>query len=104
MLQMYSKALVILPYLSVVAEKTEHLTGILRAMRCKVKGYMGNDESGTALSARYELLDQPSGCKLVCQLLLLPCCMVEGKGPAVTHTSHMTPSRCIRIQHSVHLP
>lgn len=58
MLQMYSKALVILPYLSVVAEKTEHLTGILRAMRCKVKGYMGNDESGTALSARYELLDQ----------------------------------------------
>ena len=56
---MYSKALVILPYLSVVAEKTEHLTGILRAMRCKVKGYMGNDESGTALSARYELLDQP---------------------------------------------
>ena len=50
---MYSKALIILPYLSVVAEKTEHLTGILRAMKCKVKGYMGNDESGTALSARY---------------------------------------------------
>ena len=59
MLQMYSKALVILPYLSVVAEKTEHLTGILRAMRCKVKGYMGNDESGTALSARYVLPEDP---------------------------------------------
>ena len=49
---MFDKALVILPYLSVVAEKTEHLTGILREMKCKVKGYMGDDDSGTPLSPR----------------------------------------------------
>ncbi|KAL0029501.1 hypothetical protein WJX77_012503 [Trebouxia sp. C0004] len=47
---MYSKALVILPYVSVVAEKTEHLTTILAAMRCKVKGYYGSGEGGTPLA------------------------------------------------------
>ena len=88
MLQMHSKALVILPYLSVVAEKTEHLTGILRAMRCKVKGYMGNDESGTALSARYALLGEP-------QLGLqfdkpVPFALEAVTGP-VCYTSLMTP-------------
>lgn len=52
-LQMYSKALVILPYISVVAEKTEHLTSILKEMKCKVKGYTGGDESGTPLAPRF---------------------------------------------------
>ncbi|DBA82486.1 TPA: hypothetical protein ACH3X2_000714 [Trebouxia sp. C0005] len=47
---MYSKALVVLPYVSVVAEKTEHLTTILAAMRCKVKGYYGSGEGGTPLA------------------------------------------------------
>lgn len=50
MMQMYSKALVVLPYVSVVAEKTEHLTTILAAMRCKVKGYYGSGEGGTPLA------------------------------------------------------
>jgi len=49
-MQMYSKALVVLPYVSVVAEKTEHLTTILAAMRCKVKGYYGSGEGGTPLA------------------------------------------------------
>ena len=48
--QMYSKALVILPYISVVTEKTEHLTAILEAMECRVKGYFGAGESGTPLA------------------------------------------------------
>lgn len=50
LVQMYSKALVVLPYVSVVAEKTEHLTTILAAMRCKVKGYYGSGEGGTPLA------------------------------------------------------
>lgn len=49
-MQMYSKALVILPYVSVVAEKTEHLTTILKAMKCKVKGYFGSGEGGAPLA------------------------------------------------------
>ena len=49
-MQMYSKALVILPYISVVAEKTEHLTAILGVMKCKVKGYFGTGEGGTPLA------------------------------------------------------
>ena len=48
--QMYSKALVILPYISVVAEKTEHLTTVLKAMKCKVKGYFGVGEGGVPLA------------------------------------------------------
>lgn len=48
--QMYSKALVILPYISVVAEKTEHLTSILKAIKCKVKGYFGTGEGGMPLA------------------------------------------------------
>ncbi len=50
LMQMYSKVLVVLPYVSVVAEKTEHLTTILAAMRCKVKGYYGSGEGGTPLA------------------------------------------------------
>ncbi len=49
-LQRYQKALFVLPYVSVVVEKTEHLTTILAAMKCKVKGYFGNNETGTPLS------------------------------------------------------
>ena len=48
--QMYSKALVILPYISVVAEKTDHLTTVLKAMKCKVKGYFGTGEGGVPLA------------------------------------------------------
>lgn len=49
-MQMYSKALVVLPYISVVAEKTEHLTKVLKAMKCKVKGYFGSGEGGVPLA------------------------------------------------------
>ena len=48
--QMYSRALVVLPYISVVAEKTEHLTTVLKAMKCKVKGYFGTGEGGVPLA------------------------------------------------------
>lgn len=48
--QRYSKALVVLPYISVVAEKTEHLTTVLKAMKCKVKGYFGTGEGGVPLA------------------------------------------------------
>ncbi len=47
---MYSKALVVLPYISVVAEKTEHLITVLAAMKCKVKGYFSSGEGGTPLA------------------------------------------------------
>ena len=51
-MQVYSKALVVLPYISVVAEKTEHLTTVLKAMKCKVKGYFGTGEGGVPLAPR----------------------------------------------------
>lgn len=43
------RALIVLPYISVVAEKAEHLAPIMAAMRCSVKGYHGNQE-GTPLA------------------------------------------------------
>ncbi|KAK9815292.1 hypothetical protein WJX72_001157 [[Myrmecia] bisecta] len=53
-MQRYGRALFVLPYVSVVAEKTAHLSTILQAMNCKVKGYMGNDDAGMPLAPRGE--------------------------------------------------
>lgn len=44
-----------LPYISIVAEKTEHLTTILAPLGCAgVKGFCGSEEGGTALGPRGE--------------------------------------------------
>jgi hypothetical protein len=45
------RALVILPYISVVAEKAAHLSGLVRGLRWVVRGYMGASQ-GTPLSKR----------------------------------------------------
>ena len=46
------KALLILPFVALVREKTAQLTDILSAMNCSVKGYFEQDETGTPLSER----------------------------------------------------
>ena len=47
--QEWKHALVILPYISVVAEKTAHLADILRSTGCACKGFYGHNERGTPL-------------------------------------------------------
>lgn len=37
-LQKYGRALVVLPYASIVSEKTEHLSAVLKPMHATVKG------------------------------------------------------------------
>ena len=54
-LQAYGRALVVLPYISIVAEKTEHLSCVLAPLGCAgVKGFYGNEEGGAALGPRGE--------------------------------------------------
>lgn len=50
--QRYGRALVILPYISIVLEKMQHLEEVLAPMRCTVKGYCGGEESGQPLAPR----------------------------------------------------
>ncbi len=50
--QKYGRALVILPYISIVNEKTEHLARVLQPMHATVKGYFGSEESGSPLAPR----------------------------------------------------
>jgi hypothetical protein len=52
------RALIVLPYISVVAEKAEHLAPIMAAMRCSVKGYHGNQE-GTPLAPQVRRVTSP---------------------------------------------
>jgi hypothetical protein len=52
LLQEWKHALFVLPYISVVAEKTAHLTDILRSSGCSCKGFYGNAERGTPLQAK----------------------------------------------------
>eukprot|EP00798_Chlamydomonas_sp_ICE-L_P011821 gene11821-33942_t len=47
------RALVVLPYISIVNEKTDHLSHVLAPMGCRVKGYCGMD-SGCPLSRKDE--------------------------------------------------
>ena len=49
-LQCFKKALVILPYISIVAEKTATLEGLLASAGCKVRGYFGSGGTGTPLA------------------------------------------------------
>lgn len=51
-LQRYARALVVLPYVSIVNEKAEHLARVLAPMGASVKGYFGTEESGSALAPR----------------------------------------------------
>ncbi|KXZ49542.1 hypothetical protein GPECTOR_20g396 [Gonium pectorale] len=50
------RALLVLPYVSIVSEKTEHLTRVLAPMRARVRGYTGADQTGTPLSAPDEVV------------------------------------------------
>ena len=52
------RALFVLPYVSVVAEKTAHLTEVLKPMGCKVKGYCG-PTTGIPLAPRVSHLSDP---------------------------------------------
>lgn len=54
-MQEWKFALFVLPYISVVAEKTAHLTDILKATGCQCKGFFGNAENGTPLQPGYVL-------------------------------------------------
>lgn len=58
--QEWKFALFVLPYISVVAEKTAHLTDILRSTGCKCKGFFGNAESGMPLQPGYCSVIHPS--------------------------------------------
>ena len=49
-MQGFKRALVILPYVSIVAEKTATLTPMLQSVGLQVKGYFGSGETGTPLS------------------------------------------------------
>ncbi|KAK9826374.1 hypothetical protein WJX81_004727 [Elliptochloris bilobata] len=51
------RALFVVPYVSVVAEKAAHFEAVLRGTsRVRVRGYHGNDESGQPLAVRGEAL------------------------------------------------
>eukprot|EP00887_Chlorella_sp_A99_P004871 scaffold4.g4871.t1 len=51
----YGRALVILPYISIVAEKAAHLAEVLAPVRgLTVKGYFGSEEGGQPLAPRGE--------------------------------------------------
>ena len=53
--QEFRKALVVLPFIALVREKTEHLERVMTQLRCKVKGYHASDDTGncTPLAHRY---------------------------------------------------
>ncbi len=48
--QKYRRALVVLPYVSVVAERTAHLTAVLAPMEIAVRGYCGDADTVAPLS------------------------------------------------------
>ena len=49
------KALIILPFVALVQEKAEHLSKALGGIHCRVRGYAGNEDTGSCmpLSERY---------------------------------------------------
>lgn len=50
----FARALVILPFISIVSEKTAHLKAVLQdSIGCTVKGYVGVGENSTPLAPRY---------------------------------------------------
>ena len=51
-LQRHRKALVVLPYICMVVEKTDHLARIAAAMGLAVKGYFGDVSAGAPLQPR----------------------------------------------------
>jgi hypothetical protein len=54
-MQKYGRALVVLPYVSIVCEKSEHLAAVLAPMRAAVRGFFGGEE-GQALAPRCPLV------------------------------------------------
>ena len=51
--QRYGRALVILPYISIVNEKSEHLAAVLAPMHATVRGFSGPEERGQVLAPRW---------------------------------------------------
>lgn len=49
LLQKYGRALVVLPYVSIVNEKSAHLETVLKPMHASVKGFCGGAEEGAAV-------------------------------------------------------
>ncbi len=49
MSQKYGRALVVLPYVSIVNEKSAHLETVLKPMHASVKGFCGGAEEGAAV-------------------------------------------------------
>lgn len=47
--QKYGRALVVLPYVSIVNEKSAHLETVLKPMHASVKGFCGGAEEGAAV-------------------------------------------------------
>ena len=47
-----ARALLVLPYVSIVSEKAAHLERVLAPLRARVKGYGGGDVIGSALVAQ----------------------------------------------------
>jgi hypothetical protein len=52
-LQKYGRVLVVLPYVSIVNEKSQHLEEVLRPMQASVRGFFGAEEKGQALAPRW---------------------------------------------------
>lgn len=75
-MQEWKFALFVLPYISVVAEKTAHFTDVLRSTGCKCKGFYGNAENGTPLQPGYSM---PSSDFAKCLILqCMSCKIVSG--------------------------
>ncbi|GLI65409.1 hypothetical protein VaNZ11_008967 [Volvox africanus] len=53
---LFPRALLVLPYVSIVSEKAEHLTHVLAPLRGKVCGYSGVDHTTAPLSAPGEMV------------------------------------------------
>ncbi|GIL55845.1 hypothetical protein Vafri_11347, partial [Volvox africanus] len=53
---LFPRALLVLPYVSIVSEKAEHLTRVLAPLRGKVCGYSGIDHTSAPLSAPDEMV------------------------------------------------
>ena len=48
------KALLVLPYISVVSEKAEQLSGLVQGLKWRVQGYLGSQE-GVPLSKKVSI-------------------------------------------------
>ena len=80
--QKYGRVLVVLPYVSIVNEKSQHLEDVLAPMHASVRGFCGADEKGQALAPRWVLRTKVHvlPCALSCRwwALQATCCFCCG--------------------------